>query len=120
MATEKESKIITKKVRVQLEYVTEMLEETEPWLYSIYRIAIDEFNTMLIMNQVTAERLEDVRNTIHICNSSVANMSDHGVDAENIIDDNRLFGYLYSVHDMLADMEVNGTFEEESPDDENS
>jgi hypothetical protein len=54
-----------------------------------------------LTGDITEERLQKFRDTLHLIDSLIAGMDEHGLDADSILDHNRVFTLLYSMHDIL-------------------
>ncbi len=93
-------------IRQQLEEIQEMIQENDPWLYCVYKSILGKIQGGLIMNSLTQEALEDIRKSLHNANSSIANMALHGAQEKDIINDAKIFSYLYSVIDFLNDIRM--------------
>jgi len=89
----------------QIKNIENMVADTDPWLSLIYTPVFDKFKIILTMNRFDYDEFEELRDILHICNSSIANMSRHGCMTENLIQDEKLFSYLYSVYDFLLEEE---------------
>jgi hypothetical protein len=106
-----DTKHIFKLIYSQIMDISDLVQKNDVWLYTIYKMAIDNIYTNLRFHKITDDTLEEFRQLLHLCNSSIANMSQHGADEEDIIKDTKLFTYLYSVHDLLKDLIMYNTDE---------
>ena len=89
-------------MRAQVQAVFDMVQEKDPWLAAAYAGVITSLVTKISMDKFKGEELEEFRQLLHLVNSAIANSGDHGGDP---IEDSKLFGYLYSVHDLFLNLE---------------
>ena len=101
--------VIKKILRSQLMSIAGLLEEKDPWLYAVYEPAISKMSSILLMDP-TEEKLEEFRQILHVCNSSVSTAEAHGGEK---FEDEKIFGYLYSIHDFLSEEVEFGSREED-------
>jgi hypothetical protein len=99
----------------QLSSVIDLVQEEDPWLYAVMEPATSEMhNLLLIPGNITSERLQKYKGTLHTLDTVIAGMDDHIGD--EVIDHTKLWSFLYSLYDMLLsqlDEDNNSEFREE-------
>jgi hypothetical protein len=95
-----------KVLRSVLNNIRNLLSEDEKdrWIETIMEPAFSQMSSILLTGDITEERLQKFKNTLHLIDSLIAGMDGHGLDADNILDHTRVFTLLYSMHDILRDM----------------
>ena len=102
-----------KAIRQQLQQVADLVEKEDPKVFALMEPAYSKISALcFIPNNITAERLEDARETLHIMDSIIAGMDKHG--AEEMIEHDFFWNYLYGVHDHLKNDLTNGYYENET------
>ena len=93
----------------QLRNIADLLEKTEPWLNEIYKPILHKV-IICIQMDISLDKLESIRHELHLTNSSISGMGRHGSAS---LDDGIIFGYIYSIHDLLHEyIEMNGGLDE--------
>jgi hypothetical protein len=86
----------------QFNSVMSYISENNPWLYALYEPAISRMHSMLLMKDISDERLEAFKRSLHLVDSVCANAGSHTEEIVN--EDLKLFGYLYGIFDVLLDI----------------
>lgn len=95
--TKKEKYNVIKK---QLQSVANLVEESDPKVFALLEPAYSKISSMLFVNQdITLKRLEEARESLHILDSVITSMDDHGEGEE--IKHEFFWKYLYGVHDTM-------------------
>ena len=90
-----------KVLRSQLQNVVELCEEEDKWIYATMEPASSLMSSMLLTGEFNSERLQKFKDTLHMVDSIIANMDEHGLEHENTIRHERLFTFLHSLYDKL-------------------
>ena len=95
----------------QMESIIKVMIENQPYAVAAYKEVInyfiEVFNTLKFNDTIA----ENIRSRIHLMNSGVSDIQNH---SDEIINDELLFGYLYSLLDTLRDYEEWGYADEET------
>ena len=89
-----------KTIKDQLKEVSNLVIETDPRVYALLAPAYDELSSLLFRPQaLTEEKLTIVKDKLHLLDSIIAGMDNHGEGDE--INHEFFWAYLYGVHDRL-------------------
>lgn len=89
-----------KVISAQLRSVVALMEEKDPVVLALLEPAYSKAHSLLLIPaNITPEKVEDLRETLHVLDSIIAAMDEHGDQEE--VKHEFFWKYLYGIHDKF-------------------